>query len=176
MYRCGHDAKNNEGKQPRDKRHCQEALQLEVHSSGTMTPDELRARWGGSSSPGRDILLFYGHPSRAEQPWFSNFFIHAPMTFRIPLWCGVHAGEETAPIAFAEKALMLCKASLMGDTPTFRAIAAAQTPEEAKKLGQRVCPWCVCVCVYARARACVCVCVCLCVNVCIFKACICVFV
>ena len=100
-----------------------------------MTPDKLRARWGDSSSSARDILLFYGHSSRAEQPWFSNFFIHAPMTFRIPLWCGVHGGEETVPIAFAEKALMLCKASLMGDAPTFRAIAAAQTPKEAKKLG-----------------------------------------
>ena len=101
-----------------------------------MTPDELRTRWGGSSWPGRDILLFYGHSSRAEQPWFSNFFIHAPMTFRIPLWCGVHAGEETAPIAFSEKAIMLCKAVAMGDAKSYERIARAEHPAKAKRLGR----------------------------------------
>ena len=33
------------------------------------------------------------------------------------------------------------QASLMGDTPSFRAISAAQTPQEVKSLGRYVSPW-----------------------------------
>ena len=44
-------------------------------------------------------------------------------------------------ICFAEKALMLMKASLMGDKDAYRAIEAATTPAEAKNLGRYVEPW-----------------------------------
>jgi len=67
--------------------------------------------------------------------------VHEPFDFAIPPWCGVHGGQETAPIEFSEKAIMLCKASLMGDAETFARVAAAQTPAEAKRLGRLVEPW-----------------------------------
>ena len=88
-----------------------------------------------------DALLFYGHSNKNEYGYLSNFYVHEPFAFEIPAWCGVYAGCSTAPITFAEKAIMLCKASLMGDTATYARIEAAATPGEAKKLGRAVVPW-----------------------------------
>lgn len=105
------------------------------------TPAELFDTWRGTAVGGEAVQLFYGHHDRADDPWFSNFYVHEPFDFAIPPWCGVHGGQETAPIEFSEKAIMLCKASLMGDAETFARVAAAQTPAEAKRLGRLVEPW-----------------------------------
>merc|ERR1719504_531864 len=86
------------------------------------TPNDLRDLWRRTSvAPGSEVVLFYGHHDAAENPWFSNFFRHddTPFTFSIPAWCGIYGGQETVPIEFSEKAIMLCKASLMGDADVF---------------------------------------------------------
>lgn len=111
-------------------------------SAGTLeraTPEELCARWRTTPND-TGVVLFYGHTASSRWPWFSNFYLHAPVPFRIPTWCGGHGGKEVV-VEFAEKALMLCKASLMADTDTFERIAAADSPLAAKKLGRQVSPW-----------------------------------
>ena len=108
------------------------------------TPNDLRDLWRRTSvAPGSEVVLFYGHHDAAEKPWFSNFFRHddTPFTFSIPAWCGIYGGQETVPIEFSEKAIMLCKASLMGDADVFARVASAETPAEAKRLGRLVEPW-----------------------------------
>ena len=98
-----------------------------------------RSRWRGTAAAS-GVVLFYGHTEAAQQPWFSNFYQHPPIRFVIPEWCGVHGGKETV-VSFSEKSLMLCKASLMGDTDTFRAIEVSDTPDKVKRLGRQVHPW-----------------------------------
>lgn len=107
----------------------------------SQTPAELWTVWRRTAVKDDGLLLFYGHGDRADDPWFSNFYEHSPFAFAIPPWCGVYGGRETVPIEFSEKAIMLCKASLMGDEKTFARVAAAQTPAEAKRLGRVVEPW-----------------------------------
>ena len=104
------------------------------------TPAELWDVWRRTPYD-RGVLLFYGHHACADEPWFSNFYEHSPFAFAIPPWCGMYGKQETVPIEFSEKAIMLCKASLMGDKETFASVAAAQTPAEAKRLGRLVEPW-----------------------------------
>ena len=98
-----------------------------------------RSRWRGTAAAS-GVVLFYGHTEAAQQPWFSNFYQHPPIRFVIPEWCGVHGGKETV-VSFSEKSLMLCKASLMGDTDTFHAIEVSDTPDKVKRLGRQVRPW-----------------------------------
>ena len=101
----------------------------------SQTPAELWTVWRRTAVKDDGLLLFYGHGDRADDPWFSNFYEHSPFAFAIPPWCGVYGGRETVPIEFSEKAIMLCKASLMGDEKTFARVAAAQTPAEANGWG-----------------------------------------
>jgi len=106
----------------------------------SLTPAQLCDVWR-QTAVGDDAVLFYGHHDRADEPWFSNFYEHSPFAFAVPLWCGVFGGRETVTIEFSEKAIMLCKASLMGDKESFACVAAAETPAEAKRLGRLVEPW-----------------------------------
>jgi ribA/ribD-fused uncharacterized protein len=69
----------------------------------------------------------------------------------------VAAGRPaTVPVTFTEKAIMLCKAAIMGDYQTYDGIVAASTPAQAKALGRQVAPfdapkWDAAVCDVARA-------------------------
>ena len=60
------------------------------------------------------------------------------------------------PVTFTEKAIMLCKASIMEDYKMYDQIMAAASPQEAKALGRSVSPfvparWDALVCEVARA-------------------------
>lgn len=88
-----------------------------------------------------DVVLFYGHGLDSNYASFSNFYVHAAFPFTIPSWCGLYADQDTVPIEFSEKAIMLCKASLMGDSVRFSEISLATSPAEAKRLGRMVSPW-----------------------------------
>ena len=68
---------------------------------------------------------------------FSNFYRHKPIKFTIPEWCGACAGKIVY-IDFTEKAIMLCKASLMWDKESFNTILKADTPTKVKRLGRKV--------------------------------------
>ena len=71
--------------------------------------------------------------------FLSNFAMHEPFDYVAPF--GKFSGEGPFPIQFTETAIMLNKASLMGDKDSFLAIAEAKSPLEAKRLGRKVAPW-----------------------------------
>ena len=88
----------------------------------------------------KKVIGFYSDKSTFF-PYFSNFYVqNTPFTFKIPEWCGMMANEEIR-IKFSEKAIMLCKASLMNDLDAYENIKNCNTPEETKKLGRTVSPW-----------------------------------
>ncbi|KAL3894786.1 MAG: hypothetical protein SGPRY_013712 [Prymnesium sp.] len=112
----------------------------------------LRARdlfelWADVASHGFSLpaIEFYRAES-GEYGCFSNYYQHAPFEFEIPEWCGraeiVESGRSAVhSIPFAEMAIMLCKAAVMGDFKSYDAIARAQTPSQARALGRGVGPW-----------------------------------
>ncbi len=112
-----------------------------------MHPSELRAHWREYESHGYKLptVEFYGH-TRGTYAAFSNFYAHKPFMFTVPEKCGkarlVDAHRPTVvPIEFSEKAIMLCKAAVMGDVGTYDKILSASNPREAKALGRCVSPW-----------------------------------
>ena len=81
--------------------------------------------------------------------------------FVVPPSCGVEARvaarrQHRVPVTFTEKAIMLCKASIMGDYKTYDQMLEAASPQEAKALGRTVSPfvtaiWDALACEVARA-------------------------
>lgn len=92
-----------------------------------------------------NVLGFYGH-DRGEHMCFSNLYDQKsePFDFEVP---GAFLARLGAPVpkvvscAFSEKAIMLCKAAVMGDAGAYNQIAAAADPRKAKALGRRVQGW-----------------------------------
>ena len=59
---------------------------------------------------------------------FSNNFVgNEGFNFIMPYWSGIYA-NNTIKIEFADKAINLCKASIMGDHKTFLKILDSKTP------------------------------------------------
>ena len=102
-------------------------------------PDKLKSLWKNLKGE-QNVIGFYSHNSTNPYPSFSNFYQHSPFPFTIPSWCGSMANMHV-DIDFSEKAIMLCKSSLMGDSETFIKILNAKTPQQAKKLGRQVTPF-----------------------------------
>lgn len=71
---------------------------------------------------------------------FSNFYLHYPFNFIIPDWCGLMAGFQ-AKIEFSEKAIILCKASLMNDQESFNKILVSNNASSIKELGRQIINW-----------------------------------
>ena len=117
-----------------------------------VTISSLWERWKTMKEP-KDILAFYSD-SKGE-PWrvFSNFYNSQGhgFDFTVPneLFALSNVDEETKLLFipavvhcdFSEKAIMLCKAAVMGDAQSYVKIVAAETPQEAKRLGQQVTPF-----------------------------------
>ena len=89
-------------------------------------------------------IEFYSHKN-GKYKMFSNFFEHDPFDFVPPKSCRIQLealGRSTNySCTYAEKAIMLCKAALMGDLISLDKIIHAKTPAEVKRLGRRVKPW-----------------------------------
>ena len=116
------------------------------------TPSSLRERWKTMKEP-QDVIAFYSDSK--GKPWreFSNFYQHKGhgYDFTVPneLFEVSHMNETTQQLFtptvvhcdFSEKAIMLCKAAVMGDANTYARIVAATTPHEAKRLGRQVTPF-----------------------------------
>jgi ribA/ribD-fused uncharacterized protein len=103
-----------------------------------VTVKKLKYYW--KSIPNQLLVVgFYSHNSDVF-PFFSNFYIHEPFKFTIPEWCGIFRGN-TVDINFSEKAIMLCKASLMGDIKSYESIKKSLDPFETKNLGRKISPW-----------------------------------
>ena len=112
-----------------------------------MRPRELRELWNDVDTHGFTLptVEFYGH-TKGHHRAFSNFFEHEQFDFTVPEGCGggaiVASGRSaTVPCAFSEKAIMLCKAAVMGDYASYDRIAGSRTPKQAKALGRCVEPW-----------------------------------
>merc|ERR1719329_1858987 len=97
-----------------------------------MTPKLLRERW--ASSRRTRVLDFYGHGSyMGDWACFSNFYDQSlhPFSFVLPQefdGIGLAEAERTTRCTFSEKAVMLCKAALMGDFDSYVAICEATSP------------------------------------------------
>jgi len=107
-----------------------------------MTPAILWDRW--VSTVPSDVVEFYGHGwSNGAQACFSNFFDQsdAPFDFELPVeLCAISLSpaERKVSCEFSEKAIMLCKAAVMGDRQTFNRLRKTREPSKAKKLGRQV--------------------------------------
>ena len=91
------------------------------------------------------VVEFYS-PSDGLYRCFSNFFVHVPFQFVLPDCCGSAAVAArglpvVSPVAFAEQAVMLCKAAAMADYSTYAKLLLVSTPEAAKALGRSVSEW-----------------------------------
>ena len=91
------------------------------------TPDTLSLFWKSIKNP-QSVISFYSHNNGVYRS-FSNFYIHDPFNFNIP--CGIFTNSIEI-IQFSEKAIMLCKASLMGDEEIFRRIRICDNPKNTK--------------------------------------------
>jgi ribA/ribD-fused uncharacterized protein len=104
-----------------------------------MTPKELKKMWK-SIKKEQKVIGFYSN-TRGEHKSFSNFYSgHPPFYYKIPEECGIHSGEIYT-ISYSEKAIMLCKASLMGDNKIFEEILNTTNPVFTKRLGRLVSPF-----------------------------------
>jgi ribA/ribD-fused uncharacterized protein len=131
------------------------------------TPSSLRERWK-TMKESNAVIAFYG--DKIGKPWreFSNFYQRQGhgYDFTVPseLFELSNMNEQTkqsfSPTVvhcdFSEKAIMLCKAAVMGDAQSYAKIVAATTPQEAKRLGRQVTPfdherWNTVVCGVAKA-------------------------
>jgi len=89
------------------------------------------------------IVPFYGHsPKAGRYACFSNFYLqHKSYKFEVPKeFCKapLKESERMVDCNFSEKAIMLCKAAAMGDAVTYKKIAEAKDPKDAKALGRKV--------------------------------------
>ena len=113
----------------------------------SIVPGDLLGLWLNSAAHGFDtpVVEFYSHKHGPYRS-FSNFLEHESFKFCIPEVCNstdlTSSGRDAlVDIRFAEKAIMLCKASLMRDYVTYDRILCSQTSQEAKALGRTVSPW-----------------------------------
>jgi len=106
-----------------------------------MTPTLLRERW--ASSRRMSVVDFYGHGSNmGDWACFSNFYdqTSCPFDFVLPreFGVGLSDAQRTTRCTCSEKAIMLCKAAIMGDSRSYAAIRGASSPPQAKALGRGV--------------------------------------
>ena len=109
----------------------------------SVTAIALRGRWAERVQP-EDVLGFYRETD--QHGFMSNFFrSNPPFQFRLPPMLPTivpltPANGFASPVscAFAEKAIMLCKAAVMGDRHSYQQIAASTQPVDAKRLGRNI--------------------------------------
>lgn len=134
--------------------HRQSLMALNESSIVTgVTPQTLLEQWWGQCER-VDVIAFY--QDRKGNPWreFSNFYQNKGCGFDFALptelldLAGMEPNQDLrepfTPVVhcdFSEKAIMLCKAAVMGDAVRYAEIAAAETPQRTKKLGRMVSPW-----------------------------------
>jgi len=112
-----------------------------------LTASDLSARWAVLTWR-HEVVAFKGRDERVQRTearCLSNFYDEEPFLYEIPVaFCvrlGLSASDRSIKCLFSEKAIMLCKAAIMGDSDSYRRIVAADTPFEAKQLGKSVDNW-----------------------------------
>jgi hypothetical protein len=116
------------------------------------TPATLLERWHQQREPVGGIIAFYQDRKGNQWREFSNFYQRKGHSFDFVLLlelleiAGVSDKEKRffEPVVhcdFSEKAIMLCKAAVMGNATYYAKIAASETPKKAKILGRQISPW-----------------------------------
>eukprot|EP00747_Dinoflagellata_sp_TGD_P162516 gnl/TRDRNA2_/TRDRNA2_180201_c0_seq1.p1 gnl/TRDRNA2_/TRDRNA2_180201_c0~~gnl/TRDRNA2_/TRDRNA2_180201_c0_seq1.p1 ORF type:complete len:239 (+),score=45.65 gnl/TRDRNA2_/TRDRNA2_180201_c0_seq1:77-718(+) len=86
-----------------------------------------------------EVIGFYSNKPGRRFREFSNFFDEAPpFMFQLPAFARLEGCPEEVPCEFSEKAIMITKAALMGDSEIFAEIATSSNPADCKKLGRGV--------------------------------------
>jgi ribA/ribD-fused uncharacterized protein len=122
-----------------------EMLQPLPGPGAELRPDDLSSRWSKLTWK-HHVIAFKGSEERQNATplrCFSNFYDEETFIFELPAGIcapGMHIADQDHFIRcdFSEKAIMLCKAAAMGDALSYKQIVVAQTPQEAKKLGETV--------------------------------------
>ena len=99
---------------------------------------------GASFDPVAPVLVFDTHkPEKDPNLWYMSNFADTPFMFDVKDVLGERAGKLLSPIhvEHSEKALMLTKATAMGDRDTISLLLVATTPRACKGLGRKVSPW-----------------------------------
>ncbi|CAE8722343.1 unnamed protein product [Polarella glacialis] len=101
---------------------------------------KTRAKWDSSDQSSAKVLAFYSDRPGRQWREFSNFYRHAvPFEFRLPACVRQVPGmPDSVWCEFSEKAIMACKAALMGDQELLQSICASQEPKDCKALGRGV--------------------------------------
>jgi ribA/ribD-fused uncharacterized protein len=104
-----------------------------------MTSDDLWSRWQGMGKSW--VLEFYGRHRSEYWACFSNFY-EAPFVFVVPpQFCALPLTNEERTVCcdFSEKAIMVCKAAIMGDRQSYVKIAASKHSQaKVKSMGREV--------------------------------------
>lgn len=82
-----------------------------------------------------NITAFYGKNNLFNS--FSNFTKHKKINYIIPSDCGIFS-QKMIQFEFAEKAIMLCKASLFNDIDIFNKIKLCSSPLQCKKFSRLI--------------------------------------
>lgn len=111
---------------------------LNIRVKMSTTPSDLAHYWETKITP-QSVVSFYLPQPRSKNPLgiFSNFQKHKSFKFILPKWAGICAGDKVM-INFTEKAIMLIKASLMGDKYHYSLIKESSNPGDVKRLGRKV--------------------------------------
>jgi len=116
------------------------------------TPASLSQHWS-TQRERVGVIAFY--QAREGIPWreFSNWYCKSGHGFDFALpqqllaIAGINKPTDLAKFdavvhcETSEKAIMLCKAAVMGDAASYARIKASKMPKEAKILGRSVAPW-----------------------------------
>lgn len=101
-----------------------------------MTPTELKKIW--KKIPGEHKIIKFNSEYDDELfSCFSNLHIHNTFSFELPSWCGIYGGDKIN-VESSEKAIMLCKASLMNDPDSFIEILKCSNQHKVKSLGKKI--------------------------------------
>ena len=100
-----------------------------------MTPNELMKIW--KKIPGEHQIIKFYYENDELFGCFSNLYTHHTFSFVLPLWCGIYGGDKIN-VESSEKAIMLCKASLMNDPDSFVEILKCTDQYKIKRLGRKV--------------------------------------
>jgi ribA/ribD-fused uncharacterized protein len=85
------------------------------------------------------VIPFYSDKEGKPFREFSNFYRDAPpFDFVLPAFAQRDGLPDRVQCEFSEKAIMIAKASMMGDEEVFHEIVAARSPQAAKQLGRGV--------------------------------------
>jgi len=113
--------------------------QPDSHASSSVSAASQSASTPSSSDCKQRVIPFYGSKEGKRFREFSNFYSDAPpFQFDLPAFAQQEGWPTSVECQFSEKAIMLTKASLMGDREIFDEIAVALDPKSCKSLGRGV--------------------------------------